>query len=720
MARGIEDARPVATNAPSGATRRRLAAVLVVLASVAGVLALVAGYTRRAVVDSDQFANRATVALQDESVRTLIAERVTDQVVLKHRSELTAARPIIQSVASTAVGSRAFGGLFRASVRDAHRALFHRDRHTLTLTLTDVGAVLAAGVEIVRPPLARDVRPSGRIELLQRDIGDAGAKAARLADRVRLIAWLLLALTVLLVAGALVAAPDRRRTTVQLGVGAAVGGIVTVVALAVLRSVAVGGVEGPDAQEAAGAVWDAFLGDLRTAGWILAGSGAVVAASAASLIRPLAFGEPLRRVSGWVAREPAHPRLRVLRGVALVLAGVLVLTMRDAVVDLVVTVAGVYLVYAGVTAVQRVIYRPPAAGARRAQARRVVPGRRTAGALMAAALVVAAVVTFLGSGGVTTAAPARGACNGHAALCGRSLDDVALAATHNSMAVPLPGWFASEQDHPIAQQLHDGVRGLLIDTYYADRLPDGKLRTRLPSNADLRKKAGEDGLSDQAIDSARRIRDRLRPGEGRRGMYLCHTFCELGGTPLSSVLDDVHDFLVANPEEVLVVVNQDSVTPRDFVSAVDEAGLARLAYRGPVDRAFPTLRRMIDTNQRVVFLAEEKAGAAPWYRLAYHSAMKETPYEFPDTGVLTSSDLRAKSCEPNRGPENAPLFLVNHWVSTDPVPRPGDARTVNAYKPLLARLRACRRIRRHLPNLVAVNFYRQGDLFRVVDALNGF
>ena len=29
------------------------------------------------------------------------------------------------------------------------------------------------------------------------------------------------------------------------------------------------------------------------------------------------------------------------------------------------------------------------------------------------------------------------------------------------------------------------------------------------------------------------------------------------------------------------------------------------------------------------------------------------------------------------------------------------------------------RERRHLPNLVAVNFYRRGDVFRVVDTLNG-
>jgi hypothetical protein len=64
--------------------------------------------------------------------------------------------------------------------------------------------------------------------------------------------------------------------------------------------------------------------------------------------------------------------------------------------------------------------------------------------------------------------------------------------------------------------------------------------------------------------------------------------------------------------------------------------------------------------------------------------------------------------------------LINHWVSTDPTPRPSDAAKVNAYAPLLARARECQRIRHHLPNLLAVNFYKRGDVFRVVDTLNSF
>ena len=115
---------------------------------------------------------------------------------------------------------------------------------------------------------------------------------------------------------------------------------------------------------------------------------------------------------------------------------------------------------------------------------------------------------------------------------------------------------------------------------------------------------------------------------------------------------------------------------------------------------------MVDSNERVVFLAENQAGGAPWYRLAYDSITEETPYAFNKVAQLTSPDKLDASCEPNRGPEGAPLFLLNHWITTDPVPLPSNAARVNAYDPLLERARDCQRLRHHLPNLVAVNFYR--------------
>jgi hypothetical protein len=700
-----------------------VARTLVVLASVAMVLALAAGYARRAVVDSDQFANRATAALADDNVKSLIADKITDDVVLKNQRDLLSARPIIQSVASGIVGSRAFTSLFRSAVRDVHRALFARDQHTFTLTVADVGTVLAAALQQVRPSLASQVESVGSVAIVKRDVGDVSARVVNVADTVRLLALLLGLVSVAFVAAAIWISPRRRHTIVELGIATATAGVLVVVAYGIVRSIAVNHVEGAEDRAAAGAVWDAYLGDLRTLGWIVAGSGAVIAAAAASLIRPIDLGEPLRRAFAWAVTEPTRPALRALRGVGLVLLGLVVLIEHDAVLQFLLTAVGVYLIYEGISAVLRLIYRPEEEERPRPRLRPVawlMQRRALVTAAIAAVVIVGVTATFLGTGGTTTAAPAMGSCDGHDELCDRPLAAVALPATHNSMSVPLPGWYSSEQERPIADQLREGIRGLLFDTHYADRLPNGRLRTDFGSHAELVRQAKQDGVSSDAIDAALRIRDRLGfAGEGTRGMYLCHTFCELGASSLHAVLDDIHDFLVAHPNEVLVVINQDYVTPADFVKAANDADLGGLVYGGPITDTEPTLRQMIDSDRRLVVLAENHAGGAPWYRLAYGSITEETPFKFTKVAQLTDSKELAATCKPNRGPERAPLFLVNHWISTDPIPLPSDAAKVNAYKPLLARMRECQRIRNHLPSLVAVNFYRTGDVFKVVDALNG-
>jgi hypothetical protein len=685
--------------------------VLVVLASVVMLLALVAGYAWRTVVNSDQFANRAAVALRDDRVRTLIADRITDQVVLARQPNLQAARPLIQSTVAEVVGGRAFTGLFRSAVRDVHAAVFARDQDTVTLTVADVGTVIAAAIEQLRPGLVRQIEQSDRVVLLRRDIGQLDGAAGRLVRTLRILTIVLLVLLVAFAGGSLVLTPDHRRTVVQLGIGAAVAGLLLVVLLAVARSAAIGSVDAGDEQAAVAAVWDAYLGDLRSTGWILAGCGAVVAAAAASLIRPVDIRVPLRLAFAWVAAEPQRPAGRLLRGALLAAAGVTVIVARDAVVELAVTAAGVFLVYLGLTAILRVIYRPPADAEPRPRGRSL---RRLIAVAVPIAVIVVGVGAFVGTGGVSTAAPAAGPCNGHIELCDRSLDHVALAATHNSMSAPLPGWFSTQQDHPIPDQLQAGVRGLLIDTHYADRLPNGRLRTELDSRS-----LTQDGVSQAQVDAALRIRDRLGfAGKGERGMYLCHSFCELGGTPLEPVLDELYRFLVANPGEVVVVVNQDYVTPEDFVGAVGDAKLDRFVYRGSVDGGWPTLREMIDSNQRLVFLAEHHAGAAPWYHLAYKRATQETPFSFSRVEQLTDPANFAATCRKNRGPADAPLFLINHWITTDPVPLPSNAARVNAYDPLLARARKCQRDRGRFPNLIAVDFYARGDVFRVVDTLN--
>jgi hypothetical protein len=697
---------------------------LVVVGAVLLVLATFAGYARHVLFNSNQFAARAADTLKDDSVRNLIAERVTDELVLRRESDLLAARPLIESAVSNLVGGSAFRGLFVRGVRDVHRAVFDRDQNTLTLTLADMGAVAAAAVEKFQPKLAAEMRRQGQVTLLSSDVGNAAGRLPRIAGKVRVLAWVLGALTFLCGLVAVVITPDRRRTIFELGVATGAAGVLIVIACVVARTIVLARFHDPDSHAAAAAVWSAFVDDLRTFGWVVAGSGAVIAAAADSVLRPVAIEGTLRE--GWqlVTREPKRTWLRVVRALALIALGVLVVAAPSTALAVVATLVGVYIVYKGVTVILALIYHPSGGEAEEVSSERRTLLRRVAVPLIALVIVAGGVTGFFVGGGTTegsSAAVVTGGCNGFEQLCDRTLKQVVLPATHNSMSAPLPGWFSSEQETPIRTQLADGIRGLLLDTHYGDKLAGGKVRTDFPEGSKPEQLAQQDGVSPQAVQAALRLRGRIGfGGKGTRGMYLCHTFCELGATPVADVLGDIHDFLVTHPDDVLVIVNQDYVTPADFVKAIGDAGLTQYVFKDFDKNPWPTLQQMIDSNQRLVLLAENHAGAAPWYRLAYKSLLEETPFDFRSkTSLLTDPAKLPASCRPNRGPEGAPLFLINHWISTDPVPLPSHAATVNAYGPLLARARECEKIRHHLPNLLAVNFYKEGALFRVVDTLNG-
>lgn len=694
--------------AKSSGRRGRLAGPVAGLAVLFAVLALVLSYAGRAVLQAEPFADRAVATLKSSAVQDDVADHLTDVVVRQGGGDLVTVRPLVRAFTGAVVGSGAFAGLFRRAALELHASLVSGHGGAVLLTVADAGVLVQGALERLAPDAAGRVGSDRLARLGSLNPGGAVLGVVRFARRVYAIAWALAVASILLGVLAFWLSRHRRRTAQQLGIGLVVGGL-TIAALYAFGGDLAARLAAPGRAGVVTAVWKAFGHGLLVQALLVAGAGAILAAVAAAAEQAPSSESP--------DRGRLTTRARLGRSLLTIAAGVVIVLEPGPAVIIAVSAAGLFLVYIGVRGVIDVAAASRGAGRSGVDRAARIVSRFAAPALAVGALAAAAAIIV--SGGEDEAAAVTPAtCNGYAALCNRPLNRVAFAATHNSMAsVTIPSWLFGQQDGTIQDQLDYGIRGLLIDTYYGHPVKGG-VRTDLSSLP--KREVAVREIGEPAVKAAERIRSRLGDQNlGPRQIYLCHGFCEIGAVPLSAALADLRTFLVSNPGEVVIVINQDEgVTPGDIERAFDRAGLLDLVYRGPFG-PFPTLRQMIDSGQRLVVMAENDAGDIPWYPLAYGNALQETPFTFRSAAALTEPPQVAESCRPNRGPASAPLFLVNTWVDTTPLPRASIAAVVNAHSALLRRTETCQRIRRRLPNLVAVDFYRQGDVLGVVRALNG-
>lgn len=671
--------------------RRALSWALAVLAAVALMTAVVAAYADREVFDADAFAAHAEEALRQPAVSAEVARRLTDAAI-RAEPDLVAIRPLVVSVAEGVVRSSAFGALVRGAVRDVHRSAFDADATTVTLTVADVGLLLADALDSLRPDLAARIPDTLRVALTDRTSG-VPLDVAQTAQDVHRLGWIALIAALVLAAAAIAVGGARRDVALRLGASVGVVAGLTAIAATLAPDVVTG-------DRAARAVLDVWLEPLAARCWIIFGAALLLTTAAASLWRPPPLDAVWERVRGLVARMPQP--LRAFGAIAL---GIVALAEPLVVLRVLVMAAGAVAVLWGTTELLRQV-APSGAPVRRRRLslRPVVVG-------VGALLVVGAATAYALSGGADPVKAGR--CNGEAALCSKPLDQVAFLGTHNSMSADgEPGWLFPAQNAGITQQLDDGVRALLIDTHYGFQTPRG-VATDLERDSKSREKVVSE-LGEAFVETAQRLRARIGfTGDEPREIFLCHAFCEVGATKAIDALRGVHEWLVAHPEEVVILSIEDDTDARDTARLIRDSGLIREVYTGPATPPWPTLQQLIERNQRVLVLIENEPGDEPWMH-RQDAVTQETPYHFATAAELAAPD----SCQENRGGDAGSLLLVNHWVDTSPAPRRTIAREVNARAFLEARLQRCRRERGLLPNIVAVDFYRDGDALGTVRDLN--
>lgn len=692
------------------------------LAIIGAILALVGGfllYASQELFNPDNLAANARTALDDERTRLAIAQPIVDGIVDSGSGELVNARPLIESIVVSALGTPPAKAAFSEAVKAIDTKLANRTPNSLLLNLTDATVVAAKALDALAPQLGADV-PKELNDVKTAILGSSiTVTPLRFVHEVDVFGIVLPILAVLLLALSVYLAPVRRRGVQRAGLalgGAAVAGLVI---LTVGRSIALAQIQDPLFRDAASATWDALLGGLYV--WtigvgVLALLLAAAARFGAAEIDPL---EPLTRAASLIRTYPARPGLGVLRGLLIGAIGVWLIVDPLSVLSTVAVLAGGWLVYVAIVELLGIL-APVEAGAQGAR-RTFRPAR-----LAAAFAVVAAVLigVFVIGGERRTEARPPGppeACNGYPQLCGKRIDQVTIPATHNSMsAAAEPGWFLPNQRYGIIRQLDDGIRGLLIDTHYGIGQAGrgfGGVITDLGKENKTRKEVEEE-LGAETVERAEELVGRLRFGaepQGDSEPYLCHVLCELGATKLDVALGEIYDWMVAHPDEFLVIVIEDVVSPEETAQAFQRAGLLRYAYTPDPNTVWPTLGNLIEQDKRLMVVAERDSGDGqfPWYTQAF-DLIQETPYTFNNVGQITGPE----SCRENRGDAGNPLFQINNWI--EKIPRdPLLQGEINALDVLGERARICARVRGLEPNIIAVDYYNEGDVVGVAKELNG-
>ncbi|MBU3701525.1 MAG: hypothetical protein FGM58_05705 [Acidimicrobiia bacterium] len=754
-----------------GRPRRILGIALAVLLSISTFATATLLWTDHYVFDAKRFAARADSILDSPAVRAALADEITSTVIATGSSEVASFRAVIRPTVELLIGTPVFRRIFRNGLVELHNYLFTKDGNAAVVNLSQAFGILTASLQVSNSSVASLLPESTDTFLVNLGNTIQGLELWRVSSDVADFGWLGLGLTALLAVATVAIDRDRRRGTFRLGIAVVVAGALVFVAALVAEIVAGSYGSTPVLEQAISGAASAFLSDYRTGGLWLVGLGAAVAAFATASA-PTAAPTTARGLAESLQRRarrftPTTTPTRVVAALAMMAAGGAVLAWTEVFFELVAVAVAATLLYLGAARLLAVIGRvgvtPPVPAGEVARERTWHPRL----ASMALGTLVVLAVLVIGGMWATADARARATgddqrtCNGFAELCDRRLDEVAFAGAHNAMSVSTdPGWLFFEQGRSIPAQLDSGIRALLVKTHYGIPTTIRFTGTDLvitdksaelyvdASAAETELTPAQQIALDRSTEAARNVDPNLRD------IYLCHVNCEFGATRFATVLGYVRQFVNRNPDEVVILFVGNYVADVDTDKVFREARLLDRLWRYDPSAPLPTLAELIDSGRNIIYLGEFTRTVnpdRPWDVPGY-GIFQDNPYTYtsaaelltpgapgytgdatvdgpvPDTVVpatggppVFSADWTGlPSCRPNRGTPESPLFQINHWVTpAGAPPTVAQARIVNSYSVLAPAVRNCMIQRRAFPTIVGVNFAETGELFRVVNELNG-
>ena len=756
-----------ATNHPGRRTARHLGSVIcAVLFFFTFTLGVTSVWARMTVFDSARFAERADQILDSDAVRAKLADEFTTAIVNSGPSNLASFRSIIRTALDPIMQTTTFRSIFRRSLDSAHDYLFTRDGNAAVVNLSEGLSVLAGSLQATNPDVANAI-PASTSEMLVK-IGDRtkGLGLWRIADR--LTEWgvgLLVASGVLLL-GSILIDSNRRRGAFGLGVAIVFGGIVMFLTATIVPIVAGSYANDPETERAYASAARLFISDYRSLAMWSVGIGVLICAFATASAphgAPPTLRSTLDRMGAAVQRRmPMTQRGRTAHAVLLIILGALIILQREIFVSFAVIAIGALIAYVGGVQLLAIVGRHSDVPARTEVASQIknFNFRSPAIRVSLASLVILVTIVF-GAWYSTSEARARSIqneerkCNGFASLCDKPLNEVAFLGAHNAMSTAAdPGWLFYEQTKSIPAQLDYGVRALLVKTHYGIPTTVNVTGANLVitdsiAELTLNPVDNEDQYSNEQQERARQLQANVKVDPNLRDVYLCHVYCEYGATKFSTALGYTRQFLLTNPNNVIMWFIGDYVSKADTEKALRDAKLLDRVWFYDPKVSMPTLGELIDSNRNLIMISEF-SGAPPDWNVRGYGIFQDTPFTFrKDSELFTPGSPRytgtatvngpvpattpgpdgteqwtkdwtgIPSCAPNRGTPSSPLFQINHWVTpSGSAPTVEQAKVVNAYDVLMPRVQDCMTQRSKFPTIIGVNFVETGDARRVVDELN--
>jgi hypothetical protein len=274
----------------------------------------------------------------------------------------------------------------------------------------------------------------------------------------------------------------------------------------------------------------------------------------------------------------------------------------------------------------------------------------------------------------------RNCCNGINTICDLRVNDVLFASLHNGQSDVQDGFLlASNHEYKLEDALQAGYRGINVDVASCN----GQLK-------------------------------------------LIHGVCAVGQRDPLEVFTHVRDFLVANPNEIIlmpleIVVTDQHVVLYDLYNLMAGiSGFLDLLYIHNDTAYWPTLRFLRDSNKRLIIFeynADETCPGAqcppvfhPWFRYTGESA-----FDFPDISMIQNS---TNSCPITRGINGYMDFYGMNLFVSNPLPSKTSSQIINQKDFLLQRISDCSSYLRRKPSLIFIDWWNEGNLVEVVQTYN--